>query len=206
MTEAPWGPPAAGDVRGPSRWPPRTRARCSAAKTREVGGPAATASAPNVVRSGISAPTTAIDRTRATGRESRMVTSGDPPPLSDLHILVLGRIAHRTIADVEDIARWLGVPVGVRGFVRRLEGGGPAHGSARPLRSRAGAVSTTLSRGRRSLVSRGRRHGDGAVPNASGASAPAKRRGPRSLTIVAPLLVVGLLRYPVTIDDHAAGA
>ena len=42
-----------------------------------------------------------------------MVTSGDPPPLSDLHILVLGRIAHRTIADVEDIARWLGVPVGV---------------------------------------------------------------------------------------------
>jgi hypothetical protein len=40
-----------------------------------------------------------------------MVTNGDPLPLSDLHMLVLGRIGHRAIADVEDIARWLGVPV-----------------------------------------------------------------------------------------------
>jgi DNA-binding IscR family transcriptional regulator len=30
--------------------------------------------------------------------------------LSDLHMIVLGRIAHLASADVEDIARWLGVP------------------------------------------------------------------------------------------------
>ena len=41
------------------------------------------------------------------------MTNRDPPPLSDLHMLVLGRIAHRAIADVEDIARWLGVPVAI---------------------------------------------------------------------------------------------
>ena len=33
--------------------------------------------------------------------------------MSDLHMLVLGRIAHRGIADVEDIARWLGVSVAI---------------------------------------------------------------------------------------------
>ena len=42
-----------------------------------------------------------------------MVTSWETPPLSDLHMLVLGRIGHRAIADVEDIARWLGVPVAI---------------------------------------------------------------------------------------------
>jgi hypothetical protein len=42
-----------------------------------------------------------------------MVTSWETPPLSDLHMLVLGRIAHRAIADAEDIARWLGVPVAI---------------------------------------------------------------------------------------------
>jgi DNA-binding IscR family transcriptional regulator len=31
--------------------------------------------------------------------------------LSDLHMIVLGRIAHHAHADAEDIARWLGVPV-----------------------------------------------------------------------------------------------
>jgi hypothetical protein len=36
-----------------------------------------------------------------------MVTNGDPPPLSDLHMLVLGRIAHRAGADAEDIGAWL---------------------------------------------------------------------------------------------------
>jgi DNA-binding IscR family transcriptional regulator len=30
---------------------------------------------------------------------------------SDLYLIVLGRIAHRAIADAEDIARWLGVPI-----------------------------------------------------------------------------------------------
>ena len=33
--------------------------------------------------------------------------------LSDLHMIVLGRIAHRAIADVDDIALWLGVPITV---------------------------------------------------------------------------------------------
>ena len=42
-----------------------------------------------------------------------MVTNGDPPPLSDLHMLVLGRIAHRARADAEDIGAWLGLPVPV---------------------------------------------------------------------------------------------
>jgi hypothetical protein len=31
--------------------------------------------------------------------------------LSDLHMLVLGRIAHHAAADAEDIALWLGVPL-----------------------------------------------------------------------------------------------
>jgi hypothetical protein len=42
-----------------------------------------------------------------------MVTNGDPLPLSDLHMLVLGRIAHRAGADAEDIGAWLGLPVAV---------------------------------------------------------------------------------------------
>jgi hypothetical protein len=33
--------------------------------------------------------------------------------LSDLHTLVLGRIAHRAQVDAEDISAWLGVPVAV---------------------------------------------------------------------------------------------
>ena len=41
-----------------------------------------------------------------------MATGARGTELSDLHMMVLGRrIAYRTIADVEDIARWLGVPV-----------------------------------------------------------------------------------------------
>jgi hypothetical protein len=32
--------------------------------------------------------------------------------LSDLYMIVLGTIAHLASADVEDVARWLGVPVG----------------------------------------------------------------------------------------------
>jgi hypothetical protein len=33
--------------------------------------------------------------------------------LSDLHTVVLGRIAHRARADAEDIGAWLGLPVAV---------------------------------------------------------------------------------------------
>jgi DNA-binding IscR family transcriptional regulator len=33
--------------------------------------------------------------------------------LSDLHMLVLGRIAHHATADGQDIADWLGVPIEV---------------------------------------------------------------------------------------------
>jgi DNA-binding IscR family transcriptional regulator len=42
-----------------------------------------------------------------------MATSMRATEPSDLHMIVLGRIAHRAIADVEDIARWLGVPITV---------------------------------------------------------------------------------------------
>jgi hypothetical protein len=40
-----------------------------------------------------------------------MATGGPATALSDLHVLVLGRIAHQATADAEDIALWLGVPV-----------------------------------------------------------------------------------------------
>lgn len=40
-----------------------------------------------------------------------MVDDESGTQLSGLHMIVLGRIAHRGMADVEDIARWLGVPV-----------------------------------------------------------------------------------------------
>ena len=40
-----------------------------------------------------------------------MPTGSRGTELSDLHMIVLGRIAHRAIADVEEIAHWLGVPV-----------------------------------------------------------------------------------------------
>ena len=42
-----------------------------------------------------------------------MATGARGTELSDLPMIVLGRIAHHAIADVEDIARWLGVPVAV---------------------------------------------------------------------------------------------
>jgi hypothetical protein len=35
--------------------------------------------------------------------------------LGDLHMIVLGTIIHRAIADAEDVATWLGVPVVVAG-------------------------------------------------------------------------------------------
>ena len=40
-----------------------------------------------------------------------MATGARGTQLSDLQMVVLSRIAHRAIADVDDIARWLGVPV-----------------------------------------------------------------------------------------------
>jgi hypothetical protein len=40
-----------------------------------------------------------------------MATGSRGTELSDLHMILLGRIAHRAIADVDDIARWLGVLV-----------------------------------------------------------------------------------------------
>src|SRR5262245_47855621 len=47
----------------------------------------------------------------AAAPHARVPTSVRATELSHLHLFVLGRIAHRAIADVEDIARWLGVPV-----------------------------------------------------------------------------------------------
>ena len=40
-----------------------------------------------------------------------MATDLRATELSDLHMLVLGRIAHHAAADAKDIAGWLGVPV-----------------------------------------------------------------------------------------------
>jgi hypothetical protein len=42
-----------------------------------------------------------------------MATDLRETELSDLHMLILGRIAHQAAADAEDIALWLGVPVAV---------------------------------------------------------------------------------------------
>ena len=47
-----------------------------------------------------------------------MATGAPGTELSDLHMIVLGRIAHRAIADVDDIAGWLGVPVVVAEALR----------------------------------------------------------------------------------------
>src|SRR5262249_5279009 len=52
-----------------------------------------------------------IDGIPAAAPHARVPTSVRATELSHLHLFVLGRIAHRAIADVEDVARWLGVPV-----------------------------------------------------------------------------------------------
>ena len=84
-----------------------------------------------------------------------MATGSRATELSDLHMIVLARIAPHEIADVEDIARWLGVPVTVaEALCADLKGCGPAHGSARPLTSR-GARRSTVSGLDRSLVAEG---------------------------------------------------
>jgi hypothetical protein len=42
-----------------------------------------------------------------------MANGERPALLSDLHMLILGRIAHHATADAQDIADWLGVPIEV---------------------------------------------------------------------------------------------
>jgi hypothetical protein len=42
-----------------------------------------------------------------------MVNAESQKHLSDLHMLVLGRIAHRAGADAEDFGAWLGLPAAV---------------------------------------------------------------------------------------------
>jgi hypothetical protein len=109
-----------------------------------------------------------------------MPTGSRGTELSDLHMIVLGRIAHRAIADGEDIARWHGVPITVAEALCADLKAGPAHGSARPLTSRgAGAPSTTFLRGHRSLVCRAFATLTVLFPT-SEASGAWKRRGPRS--------------------------
>src|SRR5262249_36467135 len=56
--------------------------------------------------------------TQAAWRPHAMATGARGTELSDLHMIVLGRIAHRAIADVDDIAGWLGVPVVVAEALR----------------------------------------------------------------------------------------
>jgi len=71
-----------------------------------------------------------------------MLTSMPATELSDLHMIVLGRIAHRAMADVDDIAGWLTVPVAVgRGPLRGSGSRGPCHYRPRSLiSSGAGAA------------------------------------------------------------------
>src|SRR5262249_21743174 len=65
---------------------------------------------PDLFRSKVLA-TRRIDAGRVATPHTRMATGSRGTELSDLHMIVLGRIAQRAIADVDDIARWLGVPV-----------------------------------------------------------------------------------------------
>ena len=55
-------------------------------------------------------PARRIDAGRVAALHAGMATRAHATELSDLHMIVLGRIAHLAITDVEDIARWLGVP------------------------------------------------------------------------------------------------
>jgi hypothetical protein len=74
-----------------------------------------------------------------------MVSSWDTPPLSDLHMLVLGRIAHQAGADPEDIGAWLGLPVAVAEALRAdLEAAGLLAKSSATLRSGGGSRAKTL--------------------------------------------------------------
>ena len=88
---------------------------------------------------------TVIDRTRGTRPQSRMVSSWDTLPLSDLHMLVLGRIAHQAGADPEDIGAWLGLPVAVaEALCADLEAAGLLAKSSATLRSGGGSRAKTL--------------------------------------------------------------
>src|SRR5262249_24279981 len=56
-------------------------------------------------------PARAVDGRGALAPHTRVATGVRPTEMSDLHMLILGRIAHRRLADVEEIADWLGVSV-----------------------------------------------------------------------------------------------
>src|SRR5262249_28899777 len=83
---------------------------------------------PDLFRSKVLA-TRRIDAGRVATPHTRMATGSRGTELSDLHMIVLGRIAQRAIADVDDIARWLGVPVVVAEILcADLKSRGSAHG------------------------------------------------------------------------------
>jgi hypothetical protein len=67
---------------------------------------------PDVFPSKVSPPRP-IDGSHTAARHAGMTNDERAAKLSDLHMIVLGRIAHLASADVDDIAGWLGVPVEV---------------------------------------------------------------------------------------------
>jgi hypothetical protein len=57
-----------------------------------------------------------------------MATTACQQQWSDLHMIVLGRIAYRVRADAEDIGAWLGLPLAVVEILwAGLGSRGPAH-------------------------------------------------------------------------------
>src|SRR5262249_13526713 len=100
------------------------------ARGSSIGGQVPNALQLGVFRERIS-PLTPIDRGPAATAHTRMADHASGTELSDLHMIVLGRIAHRGIANIEDIACWLGVSVVVaEALCGDLARHGLAHGSA----------------------------------------------------------------------------
>src|SRR5262245_4798262 len=94
-------------------------------------------------------PARPIDAGREAVPHARMATGASGTELSDLHMIALGGIAHLAIADVDDIDRWLGVPVVVAEILcadLKARVCSRRHAATEEAR----AASTTLSRGRRS--------------------------------------------------------
>jgi len=98
-----------------------------------------------------------------------MATDLRATELSDLHMLVLGRIAHHAAADAQDIAGWLGVPVAVAEALCAGAGSrGPCHARRRPLTSCGqvvdeGSTATATSRTSGETIDLGRCYWTGFV-------------------------------------------
>jgi hypothetical protein len=86
-------------------------------------------------------PSKPIDGSRAAARRARMANIERAAELSDLHMIVLGRIARHASADVEDVALWpRRAGGGGRGCVRGLGRRGPCQACPRALISQTGVL------------------------------------------------------------------